>query len=87
MHHDDAEPLSPAPNQTPHHIDTVPDVEAGSRVVRKQSRWIDREHHGEQDARALPTDGCNRNDCHAVLDQPQSSNVAGPRSGRAPWEA
>jgi hypothetical protein len=41
MHHDDAEPLGPTPNQTPHHIDTVPDVEAGSRVVRKQSRWID----------------------------------------------
>jgi hypothetical protein len=41
MHHDDAEPVSPAPNQAPHHIDTVPDVEAGSRVVRKQSRWID----------------------------------------------
>jgi hypothetical protein len=55
MHHDDAEPLSPAPNQTPHHIDTVPDVEAGSRVVRKQSWWIDRDHHGEQNACALPT--------------------------------
>ena len=54
MHHDDAEAINPALNQTPHHIDTVPDVEAGSRFVRKQSRWIDREHHGEQDARALP---------------------------------
>jgi hypothetical protein len=30
MHHDDAEPLSPAPDQTPHHTDPVPDVEAGS---------------------------------------------------------
>jgi hypothetical protein len=55
MHHDDAEPINPALNQTPHHIDTVPDIEAGNRFVRKQSWWIDREHHGEQDARALPT--------------------------------
>ena len=55
MHHDDAEPVGPAPNQTPHHIDTVPDVEAGSRFVRKQNWWINREHHGEQKARALPT--------------------------------
>jgi hypothetical protein len=54
MHHDDAEPVSPALNQTPHHIDTVPDVEAGSWFVRKQSWWIDREHHGKQDACALP---------------------------------
>jgi hypothetical protein len=53
----DAEPVSPAPNQTPHHIDTVPDVEAGSRVVRKQSWWTAREHQANKRARAPPPTG------------------------------
>jgi hypothetical protein len=32
-------------------------------------------------------DGRDGKDCHAVLDRPQSSNVAGPRRSRAPSEA
>ena len=40
MHHDDAEPLSPAPDQTPHHTDPVPDVEAGSWVKNAIRRCV-----------------------------------------------
>ena len=42
-----------ARHQGLHHIDAVPDVEAGGRLVRKQGRRIHGQHHGQEHARAL----------------------------------
>src|SRR5262245_11296428 len=53
VHHDNGQPIRRAPYQGLHHIDAMPDVEAGGRLVRQQRRRIDGEHHGEQHARAL----------------------------------
>jgi hypothetical protein len=95
MHHDDAEPLSAAPNQTPHHIDTAPDAEAGSRVVRKQSWWIDREHHGEQNACALPPTGvterivmlCSISHSPRMLPVRGEAERRGKRNFNVPWSS
>src|SRR5216684_156481 len=53
VHDHHRKPIFPATNQRLHDVETMPDVEAGGRLVCQQHRRIDREHHREQHPRPL----------------------------------